>query len=115
MKADQHAPLTPRIFADGSADSVRHADEEEAARNGVQALRPRLPHQPIFSPVLNEEYATEIARDWNVPAPGSGYVTRFEEVTRPRHCAASYPQSVEKPLQSWDNHPLTSADDPRPQ
>jgi hypothetical protein len=38
---------------------------------------PRLPEQPIFYPVLNEEYATKIARDWNVPASGSGYVTRF--------------------------------------
>jgi hypothetical protein len=28
--------------------------------------------------VLNREYATKIARDWNVPASGSGYVTRFE-------------------------------------
>jgi hypothetical protein len=27
--------------------------------------------------VLNEEYARQIARDWNVPASGAGYVTRF--------------------------------------
>jgi hypothetical protein len=27
---------------------------------------------------LNEEYATRIARDWNVKASGLGYVTRFE-------------------------------------
>jgi hypothetical protein len=26
---------------------------------------PRLPEQPIFYPVLSEEYATQIARDWN--------------------------------------------------
>ncbi|MGH3731551.1 MAG: hypothetical protein ACRDTU_22820 [Micromonosporaceae bacterium] len=38
---------------------------------------PRLPDQPIFYPVLNEEYAIKIARDWNVPASGAGYVTRF--------------------------------------
>ena len=37
----------------------------------------RLPEQPIFYPVLNEEYATTIARDWNVRASGVGYVTRF--------------------------------------
>lgn len=41
------------------------------------AFPPRLPEQPIFYPVLNEEYATKIARDWNVPASGSGFVTRF--------------------------------------
>jgi len=28
--------------------------------------------------VLNEDYATRIARDWNVKASGVGYVTRFE-------------------------------------
>jgi hypothetical protein len=38
---------------------------------------PRLPEQPIFYPVMNEEYAIQIARDWNVPASGSGYVTKF--------------------------------------
>ena len=38
---------------------------------------PRLPDQPIFYPVVQEEYARKIARDWNVPSSGSGYVTRF--------------------------------------
>lgn len=42
-----------------------------------RAFPPRLPDQPIFYPVLTEEYATKIARDWNVRASGSGYVTRF--------------------------------------
>jgi hypothetical protein len=27
--------------------------------------------------VTNEDYAIQIARDWNVRASGSGYVTRF--------------------------------------
>src|SRR5438552_9256123 len=44
----------------------------------MRACPPRLPEQPIFYPVLSEEYAVKIARDWNVPASGSGYVTRFE-------------------------------------
>jgi len=43
----------------------------------MRAFPPRLPEQPIFYPVLSEEYAVKIARDWNVPASGSGYVTRF--------------------------------------
>ncbi|XVV16022.1 ADP-ribosylation/crystallin J1 [Actinoplanes sp. CA-131856] len=46
--------------------------------SGRRAWPPRLEDQPIFYPVLNEEYATMIARDWNVPASGVGYVTRFE-------------------------------------
>ena len=43
-----------------------------------KAFPPRLPEQPIFYPVLNHEYAAQIARDWNVKASGSGYVTRFD-------------------------------------
>jgi hypothetical protein len=43
-----------------------------------RASPPRLPEQPIFYPVLNEDYAVRIARDWNVKHDGAGYVTRFE-------------------------------------
>ena len=45
--------------------------------SGWTAWPPRLPDQPNFYPVLSEDYATKIARDWNVPASGVGYVTRF--------------------------------------
>jgi hypothetical protein len=38
---------------------------------------PRLEGQPYFYPVQNEEYATQIARDWNAKSAGFGYVTRF--------------------------------------
>lgn len=31
-----------------------------------------------FYPVLTQAYAVQIARDWNVQASGSGFVTRFE-------------------------------------
>src|SRR5438132_10815953 len=50
---------------------------ELIAATGYREFPPRLPEQPIFYPVLNEEYARQIAREWNVPASGSGYVTRF--------------------------------------
>ncbi len=43
-----------------------------------RAWPPRLPEQPIFYPVLNEDYAVKIARDWNVKHDGAGFVTRFE-------------------------------------
>ena len=46
--------------------------------SGWRRWPPRLPEQPIFYPVTNEAYAIEIARDWNVPECGSGFVTRFE-------------------------------------
>ncbi|SED58095.1 hypothetical protein [Ruania alba] len=48
------------------------------AASGWRAWPARLPEQPIFYPVLSEEYAVRIARDWNVKASGVGYVTRFE-------------------------------------
>lgn len=47
-------------------------------QSGMRAFPPRLPDQPIFYPVLTEDYARKIARDWNVPASGAGYVTRFD-------------------------------------
>ena len=42
---------------------------------------PRLSFQPIFYPVLTEDYAAQIARNWNTRDAASGYVgyvTRFE-------------------------------------
>jgi hypothetical protein len=50
--------------------------------SGMRAFPPRLPEQPLFYPVLSEEYAVKIARDWNVPASGRGYVTRFRVTKR---------------------------------
>jgi hypothetical protein len=44
----------------------------------MRAFPPRLSDQPIFYPVTTEDYAAKIARDWNVPASGSGFVTRFK-------------------------------------
>ena len=48
--------------------------------SGMREFPPRLPQQPIFYPVANVEYATQIARDWNTKDEGSGfagYVTQF--------------------------------------
>jgi hypothetical protein len=43
-----------------------------------ESYPPRLPDQPIFYPVLNFDYAQQIAGDWNTKAPGhAGYVTKF--------------------------------------
>ncbi len=49
--------------------------------SGFREFPPRLPEQPIFYPVLTEEYATQIARDWNTRDERSGfvgYVLRFQ-------------------------------------
>ncbi len=55
---------------------------------------PRLPEQPIFYPVLNEQYATEIASQWNVKYNDDhkGYVTRFE--VEDAYCKQFEPQTV---------------------
>ncbi len=50
---------------------------ELIGQSDYTAFPPRLFWQPIFYPVLNEEYATQIARDWNVRESGAGFVTRF--------------------------------------
>ena len=47
-------------------------------KNDWKRFPPRLIGQPIFYPVLNEEYATQITREWNVPTYGVGHVLRFE-------------------------------------
>jgi hypothetical protein len=59
---------------------VGAAELELIERSGWRAFPPRLPHQPIFYPVLDEPYAVQIARDWNTKDAASGYVgyvTRF--------------------------------------
>lgn len=45
--------------------------------SGYKKWPPRLPGQPIFYPVTNEQYAKEIATQWNIKDSGVGYVTRF--------------------------------------
>lgn len=49
--------------------------------SGYQKFPPRLDWQPIFYPVLNQEYAEEIAGKWNTGDEFSGYcglVTAFD-------------------------------------
>ena len=56
---------------------VNQRELDLIAASGWRSFPPRLPEQPIFYPVLNEEYANQISRDWNVPYYGVGYVVRF--------------------------------------
>ncbi|HLK66379.1 MAG TPA: hypothetical protein VKU19_23255 [Bryobacteraceae bacterium] len=47
---------------------------------GFRRFPPRLAEQPFFYPVTNEDYASQIARDWNTKDEASGwvgYVLRF--------------------------------------
>lgn len=60
---------------------VGKKEMELIRESGDRCFPPRLPFQPIFYPVIQEEYAVQIARDWNTKDPVSGYqgyVTRFQ-------------------------------------
>ena len=47
--------------------------------SGMKAFPARLPQQPIFYPVLQLEYARQVASDWNVKnGQLAGYVTQFK-------------------------------------
>jgi len=74
------------------ADLYRGCAATLRARLDIQRLHcgpPRLAEQPIFYPVLNEEYAMMITRDWNVKAlrgrlryPLSGYAETSSTASR---------------------------------
>src|SRR5277367_3087390 len=60
---------------------VGQAELDLIRASGFREFPPRLPEQPFFYPVVNEEYATQIARDWNTKDENSGfagYVLRFD-------------------------------------
>jgi hypothetical protein len=59
---------------------VGQAELDLIRRSGFHEFPPRLPAQPFFYPVTNEDYAVQIARDWNTKDVASGfvgYVLRF--------------------------------------
>ncbi len=57
---------------------VNQAELDLIQKSGWKKFPPRLPSQPIFYPVLNEEYATQITKEWNVSSYGIGHVVKFE-------------------------------------
>lgn len=65
---------------------------------------PRLDWQPIFYPVLTEEYAVFIAERWNTKDPNSGYVGYVLQFEIDAEYIASFPvQNVGGPesLEYW--------------
>jgi len=73
---------------------IGYAELPLIAASGFRAFPPRLPQQPIFYPVLDREYAVQIARDWNTKDETSefaGWVTEFEIDD---DFAAKYPAQV---------------------
>jgi hypothetical protein len=88
---------TRRFFVAGCrhARPVGQKELDLIAETGYCAFPPRMASQPIFYAVLNEDYATQMARDWNTKDAGSGYVgyvTRFD--VRADFAARYEPQQV---------------------
>ncbi len=60
---------------------VGQAELDLIAATSMRRFPRRLPDQPIFYPVCNEEYGAQIASRWNTANGAVGYVTRFEVQT----------------------------------
>jgi hypothetical protein len=58
---------------------------------GFRRFPPRLPEQPFFYPVTNEEYATQIARDWNTRDEASGWTGYVLQFRIPSAFLGKYP------------------------
>jgi len=69
MSQTQGPSASTRLYRPTGQD-----ERDLVAASNWREWPPRLPEQPIFYPVLNEWYATKIAREWNVPRAGVGYV-----------------------------------------
>jgi hypothetical protein len=91
------SPNLPTPDAEGCITLYRPVGDRELAliaATNYQHFPPRLPEQPIFYPVLNERYATEIASNWNTHDAASddiGHVTRFRVSAQ---ALANYPVQV---------------------
>jgi hypothetical protein len=70
---------------------VGQAELDLVAESDWRRFPPRLAGQPIFYPVLNEEYARRIAREWNTKDAGSSYVGHVLRFDVEAEFAAEFP------------------------
>ena len=76
----------------------------------LKAFPPRLPEQPIFYPVLNKQYADQIASEWNTKdrfsgsALGSAGVISRERIQADISAPANCPSAAGsfESLRRWD-------------
>lgn len=64
-----------KLFRPVGVKEPKHINE-----SGMTKFPARLTEQPIFYPVLNVEYARQIALEWNTKSPPgyAGFVTEFD-------------------------------------
>jgi hypothetical protein len=73
---------------------VGRAELRHIAASAFRAFPQRLPHQPIFYPVIDRDYAIQIARDWNTKDEASGFAGWVTEFEIDDDLAARYPIQV---------------------
>lgn len=59
--------------------------------SGYKKFPPRLEWQPIFYPVLNQQYAEQIAKQWNTEDEFSGYAGYVLAFDLPEEFVQKYP------------------------
>lgn len=82
---------------------VGEAEYDLIAQSGFRRFPPRLPHQPIFYPVTNFDYAAQIARDWNTKDPASGFVGYVLRFAIPTAFLSRYPAKKVGDHIAWEH------------
>ncbi len=84
-------PVPGTLQTTGLYRPVGQAELDLIRDSNWRRFPPRLSWQPIFYPVLTEDYAIRIARDWNTKDPASGYVGYVTRFAVHRDCLLRYP------------------------
>jgi len=70
---------------------VGEKELELIKQSGYTKFPPRLEWQPIFYPVLNQQYAEQIALEWNTKDEFSGYAGHVLSFDLPEHYLKNFP------------------------
>lgn len=71
---------------------VGEKELELVKQSGFKRFPPRLEWQPIFYPVLNREYAEQIAKQWNTEDEFSGFAGHVLSFDLPEEFLQRYPE-----------------------
>ncbi len=70
---------------------VGHKELDLIKESGFKGFPPRLEWQPIFYPVMNRQYAEQIAKQWNTEDEFSGYAGYVLAFDVPEEYIKQYP------------------------